>query len=72
MTCVTGCQTALFKSHITTICPTIKEYTQEEQTAILNDLSAIDSDSMIWVAMQDYLVLRDKVRVCNQSGSDLQ
>jgi hypothetical protein len=57
---LTGCGTARFDA----ACPTLVEYSAEDQRRAAAELTALPDDSMIGRFLADYARLRDQVRAC--------
>lgn len=58
---LSGCETA---SSDSSACPTVVEYTREEQARAADELEALPVDSVLEGMLADYGVLRDQVRAC--------
>lgn len=58
-----GCATV---PSVKTICPPMRQYTQAEQKALSDAVTALDVASPLIGAMEDYGALRDAVRACRK------
>lgn len=47
-----------------TVCPHLKEWTEDDQGRLADELKALPPGSMIGAAMEDYYLLRAEVRAC--------
>jgi len=59
-----GCAKAT--SDLEIYCPSVSQYTQEFQNKLADELQSLPSDTAISEALTDYIVLRDKIRKCQQ------
>lgn len=62
---LTGCVTG--SSRTEWVCPTLVEYTREEQARAVDELAALPIGSMVAKFVVDYGRLRSEVRACQGS-----
>lgn len=61
---LTACATG--SSDPACVCPPVKEYKQDFQTQLANEIEAAPQDAAFPVAMQDYAVMRAQARACKE------
>jgi hypothetical protein len=62
---LTGCATGSSEWRGTGVCPSVVEYSREEQQRMVEEVEALPEDSVIVGWLADYAVLRGQVKACH-------
>lgn len=72
MTLLTACANTVYKTEVEVYCPSIKQYSMDFNHRLADELDALPEDSKaIDQAISNYIVLRDKIRACEENSGTL-
>ena len=69
---LTGCAETVYRTKLEIYCPSLKNYSDEFNTKLANEIENLPSDSRaIEEAMDNYIYLRDRIRRCEEEKDKL-
>ena len=67
-----GCAETVYRTDLEVYCPPIKEYSEDFTETLAAELDVLDEDyEAIPNVVTDYILLRDRIRACEQEKDNL-
>ena len=73
MSLLTGCVSTVYKTELEVYCPPIKQYSEAFNNRLADEIENLPQDSeAIEEAISNYIVLRDKLRACEEQAQKIE